>query len=259
MIGIFDSGYGGLSVQKAVMQLMPTTSIVYFADHQYCPYGRKSKEELIERAFFIVDALIEQGAQLIIVACNTATAAAIDTLREKYDIPFVGMEPAIKPAALASTSKKVGVLATEGTFSGKLFKQTKEKFAQGVEVIIQEGVGLVELVEKGLMGTYKAHQVLYPIIAKMKAHRVDHLVLGCTHYPFLKDDIQKMLGDKVRLIDPSPAVAQQAQRLYQKDESKPEIKKYYRFITSGLKVKEYRRNILQLLQLDEENTLFMYE
>ncbi|OHX66269.1 glutamate racemase [Flammeovirga pacifica] len=259
MIGIFDSGYGGLSVQKAVMKTLPDVPIVYFADHKFCPYGRKSKEELIERAFFIADALIHMGAQLIIVACNTATAAAIDALREKYDIPFVGMEPAIKPAAMASSTKKIGVLATEGTFSGRLFNQTKEKFAQDIEVVIQEGVGLVELVEKGLMGTYKAHQVLFPIVDKMKAHQIDQLVLGCTHYPFLKEDLQKMLGKQVQLIDPAPAVAQQAKRLYQNVDDKVTVKKYYRFITSGDNVKEFRRNVLSLITVDEENTLFMYE
>lgn len=213
MIAFFDSGLGGLSVWRQLYNDLPHQSLLYFADQKYIPYGSKSKEELIDRAVKITDFLIEKGATIIVVACNTATAAVISFLRENYTIPFVGMEPAIKPAAIASTTKSIGVLATEGTFSGDLFKQTKEKYTKGVKVLIQPGKGMVELVENGLCGTDSAVEILKPLVAPMLEENVDQIVLGCTHYPFLKNDLQKLVGPKVTLIDPAPAVVKQIKRI----------------------------------------------
>lgn len=212
MVAFFDSGLGGLSVLKAFYDKMPEQPILYFADQEYIPYGSKSKAFLIERAIKITEFLIDKGATIIVVACNTATAAVIQFLRDNYTIPFVGMEPAIKPAALASVSKTIGVLATEGTFSGDLFLNTKEKYTKGVNVIIQPGFGMVELVEEGLMGTERAQEVLKPLITPMQREQVDQIVLGCTHYPFLKEDIQQIVGEEVTLIDPASAVVNQIKR-----------------------------------------------
>ena len=147
-IGIFDSGLGGLSVWKEILKLLPKESVIYYADSANCPYGEKPTSQISQLAQKIVDFLLVENCKIIVVACNTATAAAIQDLRTKYQVPIVGMEPAIKPAALRTRTGKVGVLATQGTLNGSLFKQTKEKYAQGVEVFTQIGYGLVELVER---------------------------------------------------------------------------------------------------------------
>ncbi|WP_281613710.1 glutamate racemase [Flammeovirga sp. SubArs3] len=261
MIGLFDSGYGGLSVFRVLKETLPDTPLIYYADHEHCPYGQKSKEYLINRAEKITEVLIEQGAEIIVVACNTATAAAIDHLRNSYDIPFVGMEPAIKPAALSSITKAVGVLATEGTFSGKLFNETKEKYAKDIKVVIQPGTGLVELVEAHKMHTYKSWQVLYPLLKKMKEENVDQIVLGCTHYPFLFEDIQKLAGEHVTLIDPAPAVAKQVVRIKETilDFPKKGKAQFYQFITSHADVKNFRASVLKLVDVNGDNTLFAYD
>ncbi|WP_044205432.1 glutamate racemase [Flammeovirga sp. OC4] len=245
MIAFFDSGLGGLSVWKTYYQQVPEQSMLYFADQKYIPYGSKTKEELLDRAIKITDFLISKGATIIVVACNTATAAVIKLLREKYAIPFVGMEPAIKPAAMSSKTKTIGVLATEGTFSGELFQQTKEKFTKGVNVIIQPGYGMVELVEEGLMRTPKAKELLMPLVHPMLKENVDHIVLGCTHYPFLKEDIQEIVGKNVELIDPSPAVVKQIIRLM------PELvldkAAKYQFYTSSSDLKSFQNGVEKLI------------
>ncbi|NME68534.1 glutamate racemase [Flammeovirga aprica] len=244
MIAFFDSGLGGLSVWNTFYEQMPEQSMLYFADQKYIPYGSKTKEALIERAYKITDFLISKGATIIVVACNTATAAVIKSLREKYDIPFVGMEPAIKPAALASKTKSIGVLATEGTFSGELFKQTKEKFTKGINVIVQPGYGMVELVEEGMMGTENAIAVLKPLVVPMLQEKVDQIVLGCTHYPFLKEDIQKIVGVEVNLIDPAPAVVKQIKRVMSAPLAEAEPK--YHFFTSNDSITNFQLGVEQL-------------
>ncbi|MBD0401020.1 glutamate racemase [Flammeovirga sp. EKP202] len=245
MIAFFDSGLGGLSVWKTYYQQVPQQSMLYFADQKYIPYGSKTKEELIDRAIKITDFLISKGATIIVVACNTATAAVIKPLREKYSIPFVGMEPAIKPAAISSQTKSIGVLATEGTFSGELFQQTKEKFTKGINVIVQPGYGMVELVEEGLMRTPKAKELLEPLVHPMLKENVDHIVLGCTHYPFLKDDLQEIVGEKVQLIDPSPAVVKQINRLLPDPLLNKEAK--YQFYTSSPNVVSFQAGVEKLI------------
>ncbi|MEL6255879.1 MAG: glutamate racemase [Bacteroidota bacterium] len=212
-VGIFDSGFGGLSVWKECKALLPKEQFIYIADQAYCPYGPKSQEAILQRGRELSHFFIQKGVKLIVIACNTATAAAIKQLREEFPIPFVGMEPAIKPAALASKTGHIGILATAGTFAGQHFKNTREKFAQDVELHIQVGEGLVELVESGKIKGAECRAVLEPFLLPMKDKRIDQLVLGCTHYPFLSKAISDILGNKVNLIDPAPAVARQLKRL----------------------------------------------
>ncbi|MBB6459164.1 glutamate racemase [Flammeovirga kamogawensis] len=253
MIGFFDSGVGGLSVWSAFQEEAPTLPLLYFADQEYCPYGEKSHDELIDRADKITAFLIAKGAKIIVVACNTATAAAIEFLRNKYTIPFVGMEPAIKTAALASSTKAVGVLATEGTFSGRLFNETKEKYAKGVNVIIQAGKGMVDLVENQLIGTPTSHKVLAGLLVEMITHNVDHIVLGCTHYPFLKNDIQEIVGSEVKLIDPAPAVVRQIKRIIKKENLVFDNNGKYQFYTSNPNVSMFQEQVIHLVHMAKNN------
>lgn len=209
-IGIFDSGLGGLTVWREVRRQLPNEDIVYFADSRNCPYGPKSPDEIVRLARSIADGLLDAGCKLIIVACNTATAAAIDELRAAYSVPFVGMEPAIKQAALHTRSGKVGVLATKGTFNGRLYKATSQKYALNIDVMVQIGDGLVELVEANEYNGPKALPLLQKYIGPMLKHGVDQIVLGCTHYPFFKPQIEALAGPQVTVIDPAPAVARHA-------------------------------------------------
>ena len=212
-VGIFDSGLGGLTVWREVRRQLPNEDIVYFADSRNCPYGRKSADEIIQLAHGIADRLQALECKLIVVACNTATAAAIDDLRQSYQIPFVGMEPAIKQAALNTATGKVGVLATKGTFDGRLYKQTSRKYANDIDVMVQIGDGLVELVERNEYESDEAQMLLHKYIDPMLAHGVDQIVLGCTHYPFYKSQIEAMAGSRVAVIDPAPAVARRVGEL----------------------------------------------
>jgi glutamate racemase len=207
VIGIFDSGVGGLSVWKELVRILPNVSFVYASDNAYCPYGTKSQDDVIFHTKAITEFLISKGALLIVVACNTATAAAISTLRKDYDIPFIGMEPAVKPAALHSKSGVIGVLATQGTLRGKQYNTTLETYASDIKVIGQVGTGLVELVEAGDIHGSKTKELLKKYIDPMILEKADHIVLGCTHYPFLREEIQKIAGDNVIIVDPAPAVA----------------------------------------------------
>jgi glutamate racemase len=213
-IGLFDSGVGGLSVWREAVKLLPREHTVYYADSAYCPYGTKPPDEIIERCNHIMEFLAgQQKCKLIVVACNTATAAAIGYLRAAYSLPFVGMEPAVKPAALHSVTGVVGVLATQGTFKGRLYRETLERFAGHVRIIEQPGDGLVELVESGHTGGKEALALLEKYIRPMLQEHIDHLVLGCTHYPFLIPAIQKITGSRVTILDPAPAVAQRIKSL----------------------------------------------
>jgi len=234
MIGIFDSGVGGLTVLKELVNLLPNQHYIYFADNANCPYGTKSPDEIILLSDRITKFLISKGAQIIVVACNTATAAAIDYLRANYKIPFVGMEPAIKPAALGTKTNSVGVLATAGTFNGKLYRETSQKFAAHVKVNYQVGEGLVELVEQGKAITHEAKGLLMNYIQPMLNENIDHLVLGCTHYPFFIPALKEILPSHITVIDPAPAVAQQAVRVMeQMGNLHPELKPSIGFYSSS--------------------------
>lgn len=212
MIGIFDSGVGGLSVYREIRKILPQERYIYYSDNAHCPYGEKSKEYIIDRAREITDFMISEGADVIVVACNTATAAAIRTLREEYQIPFIGMEPAIKPAAAITKTGVVGVLATAGTLKADKYKDTRGRYADDVKVVEHIGQGFVELVEKGITTGPAAEDVVMESLEPMLDEGADTIVLGCTHYPFLSETISKVAkrlspNRDIRLIDPAPAVA----------------------------------------------------
>ncbi|MBO7298844.1 MAG: glutamate racemase [Kiritimatiellae bacterium] len=216
-VGFFDSGIDGLSVVHAFQKLCDDAEIFYVADWTYCPYGDKPINVIQERARVNTKSLIEQGCTTIVVACNTATAAAIDILRKEFpEISFVGMEPAIKPAASQTKSGVVGVLATNATFKGRLFRETCAKYSSGIEVLEAVGEGFVELVEQGKENSEEAFECVSKVVQPLLNKGADCLVLGCTHYPFLKKTIQAIVGSNVSIIDPSDAVAQQIIRVLQK-------------------------------------------
>jgi glutamate racemase len=212
-IGIFDSGIGGLSVLKAIREILPNENIIYVADQAYAPYGKKSKTKISERAKAISSWLVVQQCKLIVVACNTVTTNSISKLRRDFSIPFVGIEPAIKPAALGSKTGVIGVLATEGTLTSELFHLTSSDHTHGLRVVNQIGHGLVELVENGKMNSEEAEEQLSKIVKKMLNQPIDHLVLGCTHYPFLSKSLKKILPKHINIIDCSNAVARQTHRI----------------------------------------------
>ena len=213
-IGVFDSGVGGLSVLKELRKAIPDAHYIYYSDNANCPYGDKSPEFVTARACAISEELMSRGASLIVVACNTATAAAISTLRERYDIPFVGMEPAVKPAALGTKSGVIGVLATAGTLKGSLYLDTKQKYTSNVKIVEGVGRGFVELVESGDLSSAKADEICRAALQPLLDEGADRIVLGCTHYPFLLPTLRKLaLGYDVTFIDPAPAVAARAAQL----------------------------------------------
>lgn len=213
-VGFFDSGVGGLCILEAFKRICPCESTVYVADSANCPYGSRTAEEIIALSEASVRKLIERGCKMIVVACNTASAAAIDYLREKYsEIPFVGIEPAIKPAAMASKSGVVGVLATKGTFSGRLYNSTKERFAGSVKVIAVVADEFVELVEAGTLAGEYAEGIVRAKIEPLLAAGCDRIVLGCTHFPHLTPLIAKVAQGRAEIIEPSQAVAAQARRI----------------------------------------------
>ena len=235
-IGIFDSGVGGLSVWKELIRILPYEDMIYFADSGNCPYGNKTQDEIISLSKKIVDFFISQDVKLVVVACNTATAAAIDYLRDNYTIPFIGMEPAIKPAANNTEKGIIGVLATEGTFGGRLFLETSKKWASDINVKIQIGKGFVELVEDGDFDSDKSDNIVKSVIEPLLENNIDQLVLACTHYPFLCDSIKRITKNKnIEIINPAPAVAKHTFNILKEklilDHSSS--KAYYQFFSSG--------------------------
>lgn len=212
MIGIFDSGVGGLSVFREIRKLLPEERYIYYSDNAHCPYGEKSREYIIDRAREITRLLLSEGADIIVVACNTATAAAIATLREEFQIRFIGMEPAVKPAAMSTKTGVVGVLATAGTLKADKYLNTREKWAEGVKIAEHVGQGFVELVEKGCTSGPEAEGVVTESLKPLLDEGADRIVLGCTHYPFLSETISKTAATiaperDIKIIDPAPAVA----------------------------------------------------
>ena len=208
-IGIFDSGVGGLTIYGEIHKLLPHENIVYLADSKNAPYGEKSKEEIIDISVKNTEFLLAQDCKLIVVACNTASTNAVKYLRSHYDIPFIRVQPAIKPAALNSKTKIVGILATKSTLKSELLFETSQRFAQGVEVVEQVGEGLVSLIESGKMHSAEMSSLLKKHIEPMLEKNIDHLVLGCTHYPFLTDQIKEIVGDQVDILDSGEAIARQ--------------------------------------------------
>lgn len=207
MIGIFDSGSGGLSVLREIIRLLPEESYVYFADNAYCPYGEKTPEFIQERGRKITEYLLSRGAEIIVVACNTATAAAISVLRSEFPVKFIGMEPAVKPAALSSKTGVIGVLATAGTLSGSKYLISKGIYEANVRIEEHVGQGFVELVERGVLDGPEAEATVRASLQPLLDAGADRIVLGCTHYPFLREVIQRLAGPDIQVIDPAPAVA----------------------------------------------------
>lgn len=213
-IGVFDSGVGGLSVLRQIRLLLPAEDVCYLADQAHVPYGRRPLEEVRRFAVGVVDWLLERECKLIVVACNTASAAALHPLRGAYPgVPFVGMEPAVKPAAEVTRSRIVGVLATPATFRGELYRSVVGRFAAGIEVLEVPLPGLVERIEAGDLAGAETRRIIADGVAPLRASGADSIVLGCTHYPFVIDLIAEAAGPRVRVIDPSGAVARQVARL----------------------------------------------
>jgi glutamate racemase len=213
-LGVFDSGVGGLSVLKAIRLQIPSQRVIYLADQRHVPYGLRPKDEVREFSEGITKFLRDQGAKVIVVACNTASAAALQYLREIFpDTLFVGMEPAVKPAAESTQTGVVGVLATPTTFQGALYSSVVERFATGVTLLQDTCPGLVEQIENGELDTPATRAILENALKPMLAQGIDTIVLGCTHYPFVIPLIQTITGPAVRVLDPAPAVARQVARL----------------------------------------------
>jgi glutamate racemase len=213
-IGIFDSGIGGLTVLLEIQRLLPTENSLYLADQAHVPYGNRSEDEIRQYSSEISRILIEHQAKLIVVACNSISAAALEILRSSYpETPFVGMEPAVKPAALSSESGIVGVLATPTTFRGELFNRTLARFANEIQVIPVSFEGLVEKIEAGDLETSETRSILRAGLAPCLAAGADTLVLACTHYPLVLKSVREIVGPGIQIIDPAPAVARQTQRI----------------------------------------------
>ena len=211
-IGLFDSGIGGTSIWKEIHQLLPNEDTIYLADSKNAPYGEKSKDEIIHLSCKNTELLLNKNCKLIVVACNTATTNAVKELRAKYDIPFIGIEPAIKPAALHSETQKIGILATKGTLNSELFYKNVEQF-QDIQIIEQIGFGLVELIEKGKINSVEMENLLTQYLTPMIASNIDYLVLGCSHYPYLIPQIKKIIPSSITIIDSGEAVAKQTKKI----------------------------------------------
>ena len=211
-IGVMDSGVGGISVLKHIHALLPHENLMYVADSKYAPYGNKTAEEITARCMILGNFLISHHVKALVVACNTATAAAIDELRETFDIPIIGMEPAVKSAAEASKNGVIGVLATVGTLKSAQFAALLASYGRNVKVVTQACVGLVECIERGELDTPETKALIRLYATPLLAEGADTIVLGCTHYPFVKHVIQEIVGDKITLIDTGAAVAKQLKR-----------------------------------------------
>jgi glutamate racemase len=243
-IGVFDSGVGGISILKALQNKMPNEQFVYLADSYNAPYGPKDRASIIELCINNTEWLLSKGAKLIVVACNTATTNAIESLRNQYSCPFIGIEPAIKPAALSTKSGVVGVLATEGTLSSSLFYNTASMHTQNTQVIEKIGKGLVPLIEKGITSGLEIEKLLKQYIDPMLDAQIDTLVLGCTHYSFLIPSLKKILPNSIQIIDGRDAVARQTQFILNKYNlsASPEQQKSTAYFTTG-KTKELKKFI----------------
>ncbi|MCG2610802.1 glutamate racemase [Flavobacterium sp. SM15] len=215
-IGIFDSGIGGTSIWREIHNLLPQENTFYLADSKNAPYGQKSKEEIIALSSKNTEFLLNQNAKVIVVACNTATTNAIKELRAKYDVPFIGIEPAIKPAAHRSKTETIGILATKGTLNSELFNRAVETYSN-VKIIEQVGYGLVSLIEEGKMNSEEMTGLLNDYLKPMVEQNIDYLVLGCTHYPYLIPQIKKIIPSHIKIIDSGEAVAKQTKNVLEKN------------------------------------------
>ncbi len=212
-IGIFDSGVGGTSIWREIHTLLPMEHTLYLADSANAPYGEKLKQEIIDLSVKNTRKLLEMGSKIIVVACNTATTNAIKYLRNEFSVPFIGIEPAIKPAALNSQTKVIGILATKGTLSSELFAETSDLYSQYAKVVEVVGTGLVKAIERGELESDSTEQLLRRLLSPMLEANIDYLVLGCSHYPYLIPLLTKMLPEGVKIIDSGLAVANQTRNV----------------------------------------------
>ncbi|WP_431137072.1 glutamate racemase [Psychroserpens mesophilus] len=217
-IGIFDSGIGGTSIFKEIHALLPNENSIYLADSKHAPYGNKSKQDIIELSAKNTEYLLSKNCKLIVVACNTATTNAVSHLRSKYNVPFIGIEPAIKPAALNTETKAVGILATKGTLSSELFHKTTDLYSNDINVIEQIGEGIVPLVEEGKATSNEMKALLTDYLKPMIDANIDYLVLGCTHYPYVMPLLLELLPKHVKIIDSGLAVAKQTKAVLEQNQ-----------------------------------------
>ena len=215
-IGLFDSGIGGTSIWKEVHALLPNENTIYLADSKNAPYGLKSKEEIISLSCKNTEFLLNKNCKIIVVACNTATTNAIKELRAKYDVPFIGIEPAIKPAAIQSKTNCIGILATKGTLNSELFHKSVTNHPD-VKIIEQIGHGLVQLIENGDINSPEMIELLESYLLPMVEKNIDYLVLGCSHYPYLIPQIKKIIPSNIQIIDSGEAVAKQTQKIIEQN------------------------------------------
>ena len=250
-IGVFDSGVGGLSVLRHLRTQLPHEQFIYLADQAHVPYGSRSAWEIVQFSQGITHFFLQLKAKAIVVACNTASAAALSLLRQQFDMPFIGMEPAVKPAASQTQSGKVGILATGGTFASDRYTRLTARYAQGVTVWEDPCLGLVPEIEAGRLNSPAVQQILHRALTPMLAAGVDTVVLGCTHYPFVLPVVEEIAGTAVTVIDPAPAVARQTSAVLQQHNLlAPELQQGgVRFITTGT-VESYTNQIERLLNLN---------
>ena len=261
LVGIFDSGIGGLSVLREIHNMLPFQPLFYIADQVHVPYGKRQMSEIRDFSFAIADFLAAMGAQMIVVACNTASAAALKELRKEYpQLTFVGMEPAVKPATQNTHNGIVGVLATPATFQGKLYHTLVEKFARDVKILTNTCPGLVEAIESGEITTQSTRLILQRALIPMIEKGADTIVLGCTHFPFVVPMIKNIVGPDVAVIDPSPAIAKRVSfllnelNLIKRYSSETEII----FSTTG-KPKSFKRIIHSLIGIDTSPILLRWK
>lgn len=250
-IGVFDSGVGGSSIWKEIRKLLPCENIIYLADSKNAPYGNKSSEEIIVLSIKNTEKLLQYNCKIIVVACNTATTNAITTLRENYKLPIIGIEPAIKPAALSTATKSIGILATKGTLSSALFSRTTREFTKDIRVVEIIGEGLVQLIEAGNLDGIEVETLLRKHTKPMMDANVDFIVLGCSHYPYIIPVLKRILPKHVKIIDSGEAVALQTKTVLQsldllrEENTKPNLQFYTNAETDTLKflLKEYAKDI----------------
>lgn len=250
-IGLFDSGIGGTSIWKEVHALLPNENTIYLADSRNAPYGLKSKEEIIDLSFKNTEFLLHNNCKLIIVACNTATTNAIKELRAKYDVPFIGIEPAIKPAAIQSKTHCIGILATKGTLNSELFHKSVARHPE-VHIIEQIGYELVQLIESGAIDTPEMLTLLESYLEPMVEQNIDHLVLGCSHYPYLIPKIKNLIPNHIKIIDSGEAVAKQTRRILKEKEmlNNSSEKSYQIFYTNS------DATVLKTILLNKEDVVY---
>ncbi len=212
-IGIFDSGIGGVTIFKSIKKLLPKENFLYFSDNLNSPYGNKSKKEIQTLSLKNSEWLLNQGCKIIVVACNTATTNCISLLRKSFKTPFIGVEPAIKPAATNTKTGNIGVLATKGTLNSNLFGITSNDYCSNINIIEKNGDGLVDMIENGILNGTEIEKLLLKFLSPMIKSNIDHLVLGCTHYPLINGSIEKILPDNVKILESGEAVALQTKKI----------------------------------------------